>query len=585
MAVEPHACDNEPNMVGASDTKETCQSEENRVASSHDGEVEPESGKDRKENETDSSEVPERNTKENTETELSANVQELNMNNSVKSLPLDLKSDGIPVTITTSTKPLFDLDSTIARLKERTNVMNKEEKESTQKTPESTNSPGKIQKKTKGWKKAKTRELDAPPKLKRTKQLKTLQSSESIERSPQKEEKRSESRGSQRDVIPKKDLNGEVTLAQSPNDSQVIPIVKSGVKRGRKPKATRKESPTIETLNKRNIKQSENSVLLGKKPILEAENFFENSTDKSVTKKSPKGQGKSMKRNKIDDIDVAPVVNKTTSAESEGPKEEASVKKSRKGARKKQNNLEDNVSNQQEPKELKCPGENIPNGILDEKDPSPVKGKRGPRKRKVVEHSDGDHFNSKVSPKKKKSPRIKATEQNRNISVNSTEELATSPPKRGKKSVVKEPTSAANGGGKTSPKLNGTDKKIKTGPQKRKLVKDTNDLLVPDSISMRASSRSTSRSTSRSRSRSVQRELTPPPAAKKAKAVSSIQSAKRQVEVRTKKSPNQINNKTKTKQPVMKVNNNTATGTRKSVVTNNAKNTLVKGRGRTHNNR
>ena len=214
-----------------------------------------------------------------------------------------------------------------------------------------------------------------------------------------------------------------------------------------------------------------------------------------------------------------------------------------------------------------------------------MKGKRGPRKRKVVEHSDADHFNSKFSPKNKKSPRIKATEQNRTFSGNSTEELATSPPKRGKKSVVKEPTSAANGGGKASPKLNGTDKKIKTGPQKRKLVKDTNDLLVPDNISMRASSRSTSRSTSRSRSRSVQRELTPPPAAKKAKAVSSIQSAKRQVEVRTKKSPNQKDNKAKTKQPVMKVNNNTATGTRKSVVTNNAKNTLVKGRGRTNNNR
>ena len=144
-------------------------------------------------------------------------------------------------------------------------------------------------------------------------------------------------------------MNGEVTLTNSPNDSQIIPIVKSGVKRGRKPKATLKESPKIETLNKRNSKQSENSVLLCKKPILESENFF----DKSVTQRSPKGQGKSMKRNKIEDIDVEPVVNMTSSAESEGPKKEASVKKSRKGARKKQNNLEDNVSNQQEPKELK----------------------------------------------------------------------------------------------------------------------------------------------------------------------------------------------------------------------------------------
>ena len=198
MAAESHACDSETNMVGSSDTKETCKSEENCVASRHGGEVEPESAKDKKENGADSSEVPERITKENIETELSANVQELNMNNSAKSLPLDLKPDGVPVTITESTKPLFDLDSTIARLKERTNVMNKEEKESTQKKPESTSSPDKIQKKTKGWKKAKTRELDVPPKLKRTKQLKTLQSSESTENISQKEQKGTGSKDSQK---------------------------------------------------------------------------------------------------------------------------------------------------------------------------------------------------------------------------------------------------------------------------------------------------------------------------------------------------------------------------------------------------
>ena len=127
-------------------------------------------------------------------------------------------------------------------------------------------------------------------------------------------------------------------------------------------------------------------------------------------------------------------------------------------------------------------------------------------------------------------------------------------------------------------------KRLKQDLKREKLAKDTNDLLVPDNVSKRASSRSTSRSTSRSRSRSVQREITPPPTAKKAKAVSSVQNAKRQVEACAKKSSNQKVNKAKAKQPVVK-GNNTAAGTRRSIVTNNAKNTSLKGRGRTNNNR
>ena len=261
MAAESHVCDNGPNVIGSDDTKETLRYEENSSACNHKGEVESDLGKDKEENEADSSEVPERYAKENSETELSANVPELNKNNSVKSLPLDLKPDGIPMTVTTTTKPLFDLDSTIARLKERTNVMNKEEKESAQQNLESTTSPDKIQKKAKGWKKAKTRELDEPSKLKRTKQLKPIETTENTEKSSQKEQKRSESRDSQKNITPKKEMNGEATLKKSPNGSQIIPIVKSGVKRGRKPKAALKKSATIETLNKRNMKLSENSAL------------------------------------------------------------------------------------------------------------------------------------------------------------------------------------------------------------------------------------------------------------------------------------------------------------------------------------
>ena len=583
MAAESHVCDNGPNVVGSVGTKETLLCEENSAACDHEEEVKSEQGKDRKEREADSSEFPERYTKEISETELSAKVPELNVNNSVKSLPLHLKPDGVPMSVTTTTKPLFDLDSTIARLKERTNVMNKEEKDLAQQNLEPTASPDKIQKKVKGWKKAKTRELDEPSKIKRTKQLTPKESLENTEKSSQKEQKRSESRDSQKNVTPKKEMNGEATLTKSLNGSQLIPVVKSGVKRGRKPKAILKKSPTIETLNKRNTKLSENSVLLDKNPIGQGENYFENSTKKSTSKKSPKGQGKNIKKNKIDEINVVPVVNMTSSADSEGLGEEG-IRKSRKGGRKKQNDLENNLSDLQVPKELKCPDENIPNGIIEEKEPSPVKGKRGPKKRKVVDHSVADQFDSKITPNNKKSTRIKTTEQNRNISGNSNEELATAPPKRAKKSVIKEPTSVTNGGGKVSPKLYGTDKKIKIGSQKRKLAKDTSDSLVPDNISVRASSRSTSRSTSRSRSRSVQREITPPPTAKKAKSVSSVQNAKRQVEARTKKSSNQKVNKAKAKQPVVK-GNNTSTGTRKSMVTNNAKNTPFKGRGRTNNNR
>ena len=443
---------------------------------------------------------------------------------------------------TAATKSLFDLDSTIARLKERTSAVCNSEEVEGDRPDQTRDKPMKKMKK----KKVINSENQADKQegtLKSTKPKQT-KSGKSTEKPSKKSPKNKEtttpenkSKSTAKKRMFKKDMDGEITPTGSLKQSDLPP----GKKRGRKPKLSLETTPpniNSESLDKTkandaDILSSETSItnsLSDPKPEV---NNVKNLSEKSA-KKTPKGRAKVNKKAKTEEYDPTEdslvdsenlKVSKAAEISSVPPKEPqeqsavAETAKPRKGGRKKKVDV---TQGENDDKNKVVKGD-IPNGILnEEKDVSPPKGKRGPKKRKNAEASKDSSENMECSTdtpvKFGKSPKLKQAAKAAvdNVKNSNTGPPKASPPKRCRKPANKEkmnnPSCAENGN-----VLEASIVRKKPGPKKRTSLIERKDLLVPDKMSIRSSSRSASRSTSRSRSTSVQRDLTPPPPPKKSR--------------------------------------------------------------------
>ena len=580
---------------GLNDTstlEETSQCQENEIDSerivemdSKESKVTLEMCKEKEGNRPKSPVIIGREIKEIDETEHRHNSEDAIANDNSKNLPLDLKADDAHLNIPTASKLLFDLDSTIARLKERTNEINKEEKEVAQTNCESDTSVDKIPTNLKVGKNTTILELDISPTLKKAKKGKKINSAKNVQKKFQMEKERNieDNKNRSRSVTPENISNGDFTTTKSSKSdaSREDQVVKPVVKRGRKPKNSYIKSLEGEKVEKINTNYSDNTLPTDERVIEETEIFDEKSAKVAKTKIL---KGKGGRKSESNRVRAEPIV--ANQIEDEDTKKNGSPKKLRKVGKKKVNNetnsqTNEEVSDQSNQKESNEDAKDIENGILD--GIIPVKSKRNIKKRKIAELSGVSPVESAdniVSMKGKKSSRIKEQQKAvENGPISNNDESKTSPSKRKSRSTMKEVSNPANGLEKVSLKSKNTENNIKGRPQKRNPTK-TNDLLVPDKT-MRASSRSTSRSTSRSRSRSVQRELTPTPPTKKPKLVPSVKNTKKPAQGSGKQPPNQKKNEKMTKQSKV-TTNSIATGNKKSV-TASTKAAPGTGRGRPKN--